>query len=74
MLEEDTISDMAIVTTEITEKNGYDQYEVSSFGRNGARGIHNLGYWKGVEYIGIGPGAHGRVRINGTNYRTYRVI
>ncbi|KAJ1547351.1 radical S-adenosyl methionine domain-containing protein 1, partial [Nowakowskiella sp. JEL0078] len=44
---------------------GYLQYEVSSFEKftetRDNRSKHNLSYWKGSDYIGVGPGAHGRV-------------
>ncbi|KAJ8251404.1 hypothetical protein GJAV_G00220980 [Gymnothorax javanicus] len=44
----------------ILENKGFQQYEVSNFARNGAISSHNLTYWKGGEYLGVGPGAHGR--------------
>lgn len=43
---------------EETEKHGYIQYEISSFGKPGYFSKHNSSYWKGATYIGIGPGAH----------------
>jgi len=43
---------------EETEKQGYIQYEISSFGKPGYFSKHNSSYWKGATYIGIGPGAH----------------
>ncbi|MBC8753186.1 radical SAM family heme chaperone HemW [Kordia sp. YSTF-M3] len=43
---------------EETEKQGYIQYEISSFGKPGCFSKHNSSYWKGATYIGIGPGAH----------------
>ncbi|PRP83609.1 hypothetical protein PROFUN_08335 [Planoprotostelium fungivorum] len=44
----------------ICQEFGLKQYEVSSYGRDGHRSKHNLHYWKGGSYIGIGPGACGR--------------
>jgi len=41
-----------------TEKRGFIQYEISNFGREGFFSKHNTSYWKGVNYLGIGPSAH----------------
>lgn len=38
--------------------NGYDHYEISNFGRHDHHAIHNTNYWKGIPYLGLGPGAH----------------
>ncbi|XP_066442509.1 radical S-adenosyl methionine domain-containing protein 1, mitochondrial isoform X2 [Eleutherodactylus coqui] len=50
----------------ILQQAGFRQYEVSNFARNGAVSKHNLSYWLGKQYIGIGPGAHGRFVVHNT--------
>jgi len=41
-----------------TEKNGFIQYEISNFGKPNYFSKHNISYWEGVNYIGVGPSAH----------------
>jgi coproporphyrinogen III oxidase-like Fe-S oxidoreductase len=53
------------VTQEITEKHGMPAYEISNHAKAGAESRHNLVYWRYQEYAGVGPGAHGRLLING---------
>ncbi len=43
---------------EITEKNGFEQYEISNFAKNKLYSKHNTSYWTGEKYIGLGPSAH----------------
>ncbi|XP_063077013.1 radical S-adenosyl methionine domain-containing protein 1, mitochondrial [Engraulis encrasicolus] len=57
---EDVTAAMYKTAREILETRGYRQYEVSNFVRRGAMSEHNLGYWRAQQYIGVGPGAHGR--------------
>ena len=49
-------------------KNTYDKYEISNFSKRGFECKHNLNYWNCGEWIGIGPGAHSRVK--GKNKKT----
>jgi len=51
-------------TQAVLEAAGFDAYEVSNHARGlAARSRHNLAYWTGGDYLGVGPGAHGRVSI-----------
>ena len=58
------------VTQEVCAKHGLPAYEISNHARKGAECRHNLVYWRGEEYAGIGPGAHGRLDINGARHAT----
>ena len=49
------------VTQEVTTKAGLPAYEISNHARPGAESRHNLIYWRYGEYVGVGPGAHGRI-------------
>ncbi|WP_027858085.1 radical SAM family heme chaperone HemW [Marinobacterium jannaschii] len=42
---------------------GYAQYEISGYARNGKQAVHNLNYWRFGDYLGIGAGAHGKVTL-----------
>jgi putative oxygen-independent coproporphyrinogen III oxidase len=53
------------VTQEISEKHGMPAYEISNHARPGAESQHNLVYWRYQEYAGVGPGAHGRLLVEG---------
>ncbi|WP_315813466.1 radical SAM family heme chaperone HemW [Bradyrhizobium sp. SZCCHNR2028] len=58
------------VTQEICGRHGLPAYEISNHARPGAECRHNLIYWRGHEYAGIGPGAHGRLDIGGIRHAT----
>ncbi len=57
-------------TLEICAAHGLPAYEISNHARPGAECRHNLVYWRGQEYAGIGPGAHGRLDIDGVRHAT----
>ena len=60
--DDDTAAALFTVTREICAAAGLPAYEVSNHARPGAECRHNLLYWQGGEWLGIGPGAHGRLR------------
>jgi putative oxygen-independent coproporphyrinogen III oxidase len=59
-------------TAEEAARYGLLGYEVSNYAAPGAESRHNLTYWRYGEYAGIGPGAHGRVALNGALIATRR--
>ncbi len=60
--DEDLAATLFETTQEVLEAAGFDAYEVSNHARGAAaRSRHNLVYWRGVDYVGVGPGAHGRL-------------
>ncbi|MCA6118344.1 coproporphyrinogen III oxidase [Bradyrhizobium sp. WSM 1738] len=58
------------VTQEVCAAHGLPAYEISNHARVGSECQHNLVYWRGDEYAGIGPGAHGRLDVDGGRYAT----
>lgn len=68
--EEDLAADMYDLTQEACEQAGMPAYEVSNHAKLGSESRHNLIYWRGGDYLGIGPGAHGRLTLHGQRYAT----
>lgn len=68
--DDDLSADMYLLTQDITGTHGMPAYETSNHAIAGSESMHNLVYWRGGDYIGIGPGAHGRLTLNGTKYAT----
>ncbi|MGB6543258.1 MAG: radical SAM family heme chaperone HemW [Xanthobacteraceae bacterium] len=67
---DDTARDLYDATLEICAAHGLPAYEISNHARPGGECRHNLIYWRASEYAGIGPGAHGRLDIDGTRRAT----
>ena len=67
---DDSAADMYQLTQDICTAHGMPAYEVSNHARPGAESRHNKIYWQYGDYLGIGPGAHGRITIDGTRYAT----
>ncbi|MFP5449589.1 MAG: radical SAM family heme chaperone HemW [Alphaproteobacteria bacterium] len=58
-------------TQAVLEAAGFEAYEVSNHARGeAARSRHNLVYWQGLDYVGVGPGAHGRITVDGVRCAT----
>ncbi len=59
---EEPAAELYETTQQILEAEGFEAYEVSNHARGAAaRSRHNLVYWRGHDYVGAGPGAHGRI-------------
>jgi oxygen-independent coproporphyrinogen-3 oxidase len=67
----ETGADLYDATQAILEASGFEAYEVSNHARGEqARSRHNLAVWRGAEYLGAGPGAHGRLVLDGRRTAT----
>ena len=69
LCDEDTEREIYEYAVSILEKNGYHQYEISNFAKEGRSSRHNLKYWSMEEYVGIGLSAHsflGNTRFSNT--------
>jgi oxygen-independent coproporphyrinogen-3 oxidase len=67
----ETGADLYETTQAVLEAAGFTAYEVSNHARGeAARSRHNLVYWRGWDYVGVGPGAHGRLTIDGVRRTT----
>ncbi len=63
-------ADLYTLTQEMCEAAGLPAYEVSNHAAPGQESRHNLTYWRYGDYLGIGPGAHGRLTAGGRKYAT----
>ena len=70
MPDEDTQAALYETTQEMLEAAGLPAYEISNHARPGAESRHNLTYWRYGDYVGIGPGAHGRLTVDGQKLAT----
>jgi putative oxygen-independent coproporphyrinogen III oxidase len=68
--DEDTGGLMYERTQAILEGAGLPAYEISNHARPGQESRHNLTYWRYGDYVGIGPGAHGRLTLGGVKHAT----
>ncbi|MDR3532145.1 MAG: radical SAM family heme chaperone HemW [Rhodopila sp.] len=70
--DEDTAAALYDATEEECARAGLLAYEISNYARPGEESRHNLAYWRYLDYAGIGPGAHGRVTVDGALHATRR--
>ncbi|WP_313454151.1 radical SAM family heme chaperone HemW [Brevundimonas sp.] len=69
--DEDRAAALYETTQAVLSGAGFDAYEVSNHARGvAARSAHNLHVWRGGDYLGLGPGAHGRLTLDGARTTT----
>lgn len=69
--DDDLAATLYETTQTVLEAAGFDAYEVSNHARGvEARSVHNLHVWRGGDYLGLGPGAHGRLTLDGVRTAT----
>ena len=84
MPDDDTSREFFEKTVSLMQENGYENYEISNFakissvpgtvpGTSPYKCKHNLNYWQGVDYVGIGAGAHGRLYLKNEEQRSATV-
>ncbi len=70
MLEDSLQAELYEMTQKVCTENGMPAYEVSNHAQPGAESQHNLNYWRYGDYVGLGPGAHGRIQTGGKKFAT----
>jgi oxygen-independent coproporphyrinogen-3 oxidase len=58
---EEEIEKIELIAEDLLEKNGYKQYEVSSWSKPGYESQHNMNYWQFGDFLGVGPGSHSKI-------------
>jgi putative oxygen-independent coproporphyrinogen III oxidase len=69
MAPEQTVADSFIALGDLLRGEGFEHYEISNYARAGQYAQHNLGYWLGRDYVGLGCGAWGTLRIGAERFR-----
>jgi oxygen-independent coproporphyrinogen-3 oxidase len=72
-MEADAQAGLYELTQEVVGSAGLPAYEISNHARSGEESRHNLVYWRYGDYVGIGPGAHGRLTLDGEKFATQTV-
>lgn len=69
LLEESAVADSFLAVEETLQSAGFEHYEISNYARSGDRSRHNIGYWVGRSYLGLGCGAWGTLEGPGARHR-----
>ena len=69
-LDDETSAQLYETTQALMERAGLPAYEISNHARPGEESRHNLIYWRYGDYLGVGPGAHGRITVGGQRIAT----
>lgn len=73
-LDDDHAADLYDLTQYMTSAAGLQAYEISNHGKINTRCHHNMNYWRAGDWIGIGPGAHGRFTLLADDYQNLQRI
>ena len=71
--DEDNAASLFELTQTLCAEAGFPGYEISNHARGDATCRHNLTYWRGGDYVGVGPGAHGRITTQGAARATRQI-
>ena len=69
LLSDDCVADSLIAVAEGLGMLGFEHYEISNYAKGGHYSLHNLGYWTGRDYLGLGCGAWGTLTLDGRRER-----
>jgi len=64
---DDRLTEFITYTTDFLEASGYNQYEISNYAKEGSECAHNMLYWKGDSYLGIGAGSHSHFSMDNSS-------
>lgn len=73
-LDDDHAADLFELTQLMTKAAGLPAYEISNHGKSNAQCQHNINYWQAGDWVGIGPGAHGRFTIAANDYKNLQRV
>ncbi len=68
LVDDDLSWDMQTHCQDLLQHNGFQQYEISAYSRQGLHSRHNMNYWEFGDYLGIGAGAHAKITLPAENH------